>query len=788
MQNHVWQIQLLGGLTARYLDNAPIALTRQQTGSLFAFLALHPNRAYTREFLMALLWPDDAPEEAAHSLRQALYSLRKQLNVQAGSESDPLITTRNSIELKAAIVSTDVRQFEFHLKAAASSTDVGEHIRSLNCALGCYSDELLPGMYLEEFEPERRSLAELHRGALHSLTLAYEMTGDLTQAIETAKCIVALDPLVEEAYCDLMRLYAAAGKPSSVVRQYQDLVSSLKRELGEEPSAATVQLMESLRQIAQRNAALNGRSLLGTTSQVPTKRGRVAETPVPIVTPDEAGGKLNSKGNRRYSIAVLTSTVCCTALLLVFGAHLRHSADALSSPANSVKNANLIKRPRPDSPALATGPILWTRRYPHEPGDKSSEAVAVSTGGGSIYVTGFVDTQDHDVDFLTLMLNSDGEVQWQDRYNGPGNDLDRARAIAVDESGNCYVTGESDNGKGNAATRLAGLDFATIKYDRHGARVWVRRYNGPDDGEDSPVKLLLDRSGVYVLGRSWGRSKTGKAGFDYALVKYDLNGRRQWVYRYDGLSGDDIPVDMALDRDGSIYVTGHSISKPASGPERDMLTAKISPQGVEVWTRRYGRNNQTDDSPCAISIDNGGNVYVVGSARGLPGTRDVHRTGCIAIKYDACGRVLSVRGTVEESDRLETVQKAMVSGNGESVACGLATDAKGNPTCRVVARDRSGLPKWSADVTTLAGGDGLSTLAVGTKGVFVCGGLRHPLSEPQFGAYLFDNTGKQIWDSYVDSPIPGGKANAMTTDQETVVVGQTSVDGIGHATVVRFQP
>jgi len=77
---------------------------------------------------------------------------------------------------------------------------------------------------------------------------------------------------------------------------------------------------------------------------------------------------------------------------------------------------------------------------------------------------------------------------------------------------------------------------------------------------------------------------------------------------------------------------------------------------------------------------------------------------------------------------------------------------------------------------------------VGTKGVFVCGGLRHPLSEPQFGAYLFDNTGKQIWDSYVDSPIPGGKANAMTTDQETVVVGQTSVDGIGHATVVRFQP
>ncbi len=94
------------------------------------------------------------------------------------------------------------------------------------------------------------------------------------------------------------------------------------------------------------------------------------------------------------------------------------------------------------------------------------------------------------------------------RYNGPADGRELATAIAVDTSGNVYVTGYSTG---------TGWDYATVKYLANGDSAWAMRYNGPGNADDSPNGIAVDDSGnVYVTGRSDGDG----SGWDYCTIKY----------------------------------------------------------------------------------------------------------------------------------------------------------------------------------------------------------------------------------------------------------------------------
>src|SRR4029077_15606562 len=144
------------------------------------------------------------------------------------------------------------------------------------------------------------------------------------------------------------------------------------------------------------------------------------------------------------------------------------------------------------------------------------------------------------------------EEAWVARYNGPTNQSDEGQAIAIDGSGNVYVTGESFLPGGSS-------DYATIKYNSAGQEQWVARYNGPANGNDSASSIVVDSSGnVYVMGDSLGLG----TGLDYATIKYNSAGQQQWVARYNGPgNGDDYAAyarAIVLDGSGNIYVTGGS--------------------------------------------------------------------------------------------------------------------------------------------------------------------------------------------------------------------------------------
>ena len=84
--------------------------------------------------------------------------------------------------------------------------------------------------------------------------------------------------------------------------------------------------------------------------------------------------------------------------------------------------------------------------------------------------------------------------------------------MAAAGNGRVYITGTS---WGGSATRD---DYATIAYNvRTGARLWVRRYNGPANGTDQATSLAARDGRVFVTGGSAGTT----SGDDYATIAYN---------------------------------------------------------------------------------------------------------------------------------------------------------------------------------------------------------------------------------------------------------------------------
>ena len=245
----------------------------------------------------------------------------------------------------------------------------------------------------------------------------------------------------------------------------------------------------------------------------------------------------------------------------------------------------------------SNGNQLWAARY-DGPGNvydiDEAKDIAVD-GSGNVYVTGFSEGLEADCDYLTVKYNSDGDEIWVARYNGPDNARDEANAVILDSMNNVYVTGSS------YVSRCQNYDYATIKYNSDGIQQWIRRYDGLNGcGMDKANAIALDASGnIYVTGES-----SFNYAQNYATIKYDSNGNQLWMAKYSGPEGyESVANDITLDEEGNIYVTGKSW-----GPlGHDYATIKYDNDGRQLWAARYTRGCAN-----AIVVDSANNVYVTG--------------------------------------------------------------------------------------------------------------------------------------------------------------------------------
>lgn len=209
-----------------------------------------------------------------------------------------------------------------------------------------------------------------------------------------------------------------------------------------------------------------------------------------------------------------------------------------------------------------------------------------------------------------------------------GADQDIANAIAVDPSGNAYVTGQTysldfPTTPGALQTVLGGVgsgDAFVTKIDASGTALLYSTYIG-GDGDDSGQGIAVDSSGnAYVTGQG-GLAETPGAYGPGVIFVTKLNATGSAIIFTSRLGGETTLVSgIAVDNSGAAYVTGYSNSStfPTTPGAFQSNTGccgftafitKFNPTGSSlVYSTYLGRNSFGR----AIAVDAAGNAYVTG--------------------------------------------------------------------------------------------------------------------------------------------------------------------------------
>jgi len=440
------------------------------------------------------------------------------------------------------------------------------------------------------------------------------------------------------------------------------------------------------------------------------------------------------------------------------------------------------------------GTRQWVSRFDGADHDNDAAYAIRVDASGNVYVSGRSQSEPYssDSDYVTIKYDADGAELWTAAYDGPVHGDDRAHAMTIDDAGNVYVTGGSENlsaimdfatvkydtdGNELWVVRRDGLfgadgggwdialdpagnvvvmgraeqdgtdyDFWAVKYDGTGAELWSARYDGPDNGTDAACTMVVDESGaVYVTGRSEGIG----TGYDYATVKYDTDGTELWVRRYDGpVSGEDRVYRIGLGGDGCISVTGQS---DGDGTGVDYATVKYDADGNVQWIRRYDGEGGAYDCGWALATDGDGNVIVTGKSTGLGTGWDY-----VTIKYDPAGAALWTAvyaGPIDEGQQ-DWAYAMAVDDVGNCFVTGGSFDVLTDDDCRTIKYDTDGNEIWSASYDGPASGEDWGyAIAVDGAGCVYVTGLSDGISTGRdYVTIKYDTDGNEQWVSRYDGP------------------------------------
>ncbi|TET24017.1 MAG: T9SS type A sorting domain-containing protein [Candidatus Stahlbacteria bacterium] len=394
----------------------------------------------------------------------------------------------------------------------------------------------------------------------------------------------------------------------------------------------------------------------------------------------------------------------------------------------------------------------WTLRRNYRY-DDVPHAIAVNDSG-NVYVTGSSKVSGGWYDIYTFKINASGSLRWTEDYDGPKGWDDEGYGVAVDDSGNVYVAGYAYNVHYNP-------DGVLIKYNAAGSRRWVK-FLGGYSGKLYDV-VVDDSNYIYVAGYS--STYVYYETRDIFVAKYNTHGTLQWKREYDGPANNrDEAYDLTLDDEGNIYVTGITYN--------DYATLKYSPDGTLQWASVCAPGYVSTE----VAVDGGHNVYVTGITSGS-------YANYFTVKYDSVGTEQWTASYSGFGSNLDSATAIGVDQAGNVYVTGKSVGEGTNFDYATVKYNTEGEEQWVARYNGEGNAwDYAYDLAVDNSGrIYVTGYSYHSRDESyNYVTLKYNPSGSQLWSASYNGPTlyasDVARAIAVDDDKNVYVTGESHDD------------
>jgi len=237
-------------------------------------------------------------------------------------------------------------------------------------------------------------------------------------------------------------------------------------------------------------------------------------------------------------------------------------------------------------------------------------------------------------DAFIVKFDDNGNRIWATYYGGSG--LEIGYEIKTDNNMDVVIvghTGSSDFPVSAGAiqdTINGGNDMFILKFDNNGNRIWATYYGGSSFDAGFSVDVDLNNN-IIFSGETWSTDfpvtgaavQNSNAGLsDAVIVKFDPNGNVIWSTYYGGSGRDDDWVEVAVDGNGNIVVTGstQSLDFPVTagavqptfgGGVEDVFVVKFDSTGDTLWATYYG--GVDGEHGQGVAVDGNNNILITGA-------------------------------------------------------------------------------------------------------------------------------------------------------------------------------